>query len=300
MTRTLRLGTRGSKLALVQSRRVAARLGEAGHDVELVTIVTDGDTPPEGDTPGVGVFVTALEEALAGGRVDIAVHSAKDVPLECRAGLVVAAYPERADPRDVLVTARGGATLRTLPGGARVGTDSPRRAGFLLSWRPDLRVVPLHGNVDTRLRRLAGGEADALVLAAAGLVRLDALDRIDEWLEPDVVAPAPGQGALAIQCRASDRAALRLIGALDDPAVRLAVATERGVLEATGGTCRSPIGALATVEGGRLLMLAAAAAPDGSERQVLRLEGDATEGGARRLALEAGRQLLRKMVSLVG
>jgi hydroxymethylbilane synthase len=227
VTRTLRLGTRGSKLALVQSRRVAARLGEAGHDVELVTIVTDGDTPPEGDTPGVGVFVTALEEALAGGRVDIAVHSAKDVPLECRAGLVVAAYPERADPRDVLVTARGGATLRTLPGGARVGTDSPRRAGFLLSWRPDLRVVPLHGNVDTRLRRLAGGEADALVLAAAGLVRLDALDRIDEWLEPDVVAPAPGQGALAIQCRASDRAALRLIGALDDPAVRLAVATER-------------------------------------------------------------------------
>src|SRR4030088_2743548 len=168
---TIRLGTRGSRLALVQSELVAARLRGQGHDVELVPIVTEGDVRPIDMSPGEGVFVAAIARALLVGEVDMAVHSAKDVPLEEEPGLVIAAYPERADPRDVLITRHGGGSLASLPQGAIVGTDSPRRTGFLLAARPDLKVVPLHGNVETRLRRLDEGGADPLVLAAAGLRR---------------------------------------------------------------------------------------------------------------------------------
>jgi len=168
----IRLGTRGSLLALAQSDWVAARLRPAGHEVEVVRIVTEGDLRPVDTVPGEGIFVAAIANALKRGEIDVAVHSAKDVPLEDESDLVIAAYPERADPRDALVTKSKAQSLANLPANATVGTDSPRRAGFVRAARGDLRIVPLHGNVDTRLRRLEAGEVDALVIAAAGLDRL--------------------------------------------------------------------------------------------------------------------------------
>lgn len=300
MSRPLRLGTRGSRLAMVQSGQVAQRLRGLGHDVELVTVVTDGDRRAPGTVPGVGVFVTALERALAAGEVDLAVHSAKDVPLEPTSGLVIAAFPgPRADPRDVLVTAAGGCTLDRLPAGAAFGTDSPRRAGFVMYLRPDLRHRALHGNVDTRLRRLDAGEVEAAVLAAAGLDRLGLGGRVDQRLSPEVVPPAPGQGALAVQCRADDGRVRDALAALDDPELRLAVLTERRVLEATGGTCRAPVGALAVVAGGRLCLLAAAAAPDGSERCVVYREDEPSQPAGLAMAEGAGEELRTKVVTHV-
>jgi hydroxymethylbilane synthase len=259
----------------------------------MVQVVTEGDLRPAGMSAGEGVFVAALERQLATGRVDLAIHSAKDVPLNLHPDLVIGAYPERADARDVLVTRTGGGSLENLVPGSVVGTDSPRRAGFLLSRRPDLSHRPLDGNVDTRLRKLDRGEADALVLAAAGLERLGATNRIDQRLDAALVPPAPGQGALAVECRAEDFELRALLARLDRPDIRLAVTAERRVLEATGGTCRSPVGALATVSGGRLLLLAGAAAPDGSGRHIVHLRSDATEEAAGRLAEQAASKLLR-------
>jgi len=300
VTRPLRLGTRGSWLAMMQSDLVAGMLRRQGHQVELVTVVTDGDRRPIDLSPGVGVFVTALEQSLLDGAVDVAVHSAKDVPLAMRDGLVIAAFPApREDPRDALCTTRGGHTLDTLPAGVTFGTDSPRRAGFVLSHRPDLVHQPIHGNVDTRLRRLGAGEVDALVLAASGLDRLGSSGRIDHRLAPEVVPPAPGQGILAVQCRSDDAEVRGLLEGIDNPDIRLAVRTERRVLETTGGSCRAPVGALALVGGGRVHLLAGAAAPDGSERRVLSLEGGTTEAEALRLAEEAGAQLMNMVVQYV-
>jgi len=290
---TIRLGTRGSKLALVQSGLVAERLRSAGHDVELVPIVTEGDVRPIDMSPGEGVFVAAIARALVSEEIDLAVHSAKDVPLEEDPGLTIAAYPVRADPRDVLITRRGGASLESLPPGAIVGTDSPRRAGFLLAARPDLRVIPLHGNVETRLRRMDEGAADAIVLAAAGIDRLGRQARIDERFEPDVVAPAPGQGALAVQVRRADLTLVELVSAIDDDDVRLAVEAEREVLKATGGTCRAPVGAHATVSGDELLLLAGGVNSDGSGKLVERLRG--RRGEAMELATGLGRRLLAEV-----
>jgi hydroxymethylbilane synthase len=285
---------------MMQSDLVARQLRERGHQVELVTIVTDGDRRPIDLSPGVGVFVTALEQAQLDGEVDLAVHSAKDVPLELREGLVIAAYPPpREDPRDALCTATGGMTLDTLPYGAAFGTDSPRRAGFVLGRRPDLRHRPIHGNVDTRLRKLQAGEVDALVLAASGLDRLGSSGHIDQRLEPEMVPPAPGQGVLAVQCRTDDAEVLAALRDLDDPAIRLAVRTERRVLEATGGTCRAPVGALASVTGRRLWLLAGAAAPDGSQTCILTYEGEPTEDDGLRLAERAGKDLMTKVVTHV-
>jgi hydroxymethylbilane synthase len=290
---TIRLGTRGSRLALVQSELVARRLRELGHDVELVPIVTEGDLRPVDMSPGEGVFVAAIARALTEGQVDIAVHSAKDIPLEEEPGLLIAAYPERADPRDVVVSRRGGESVDSLTRGAIVGTDSPRRAGFLLAARPDLRIVPLHGNVETRLRRLDEGVADALVLAAAGIDRLGKAGRIDQRLAPEMVAPAPGQGALAVQVRAADGRILELISAIDDPDVRLAVEVEREVLKATGGTCRAPVGALVTISGDGLALLAAGVNSDGTGKLVQRVECNRDD--ARRLAGELGRRLVAEV-----
>jgi len=239
--------------------------------------------------PGEGVFVAAIARALVAGEIDIAVHSAKDIPLEEEPGLVVAAYPERADARDALVTGAGGALLDSLPKGATVGTDSPRRAGFLRAARPDLRVAPLHGNVDTRLRRLDSGEVDALVLAAAGLDRLGRGGRIDQRLDEETVTPAPAQGALAVQARRSDAELLEVLASLDGPAVRLAVETERAVLEATGGTCRAPVGAFATVADRSLRLLVAGVNSDGSDKRVELLEGVLAEAPA--MARAAGERL---------
>jgi hydroxymethylbilane synthase len=290
---TIRLGTRGSRLALVQSELIATRLREQGHEVELVPIVTEGDIRPVDMSPGEGVFVAAIARALLAGEVDVAVHSAKDVPLEEEAGLMIAADPERADPRDVLITRRGGSSLASLPHGAVVGTDSPRRAGFLLAMRPDLKIIPLHGNVETRLKRLDDGAADAIVLAAAGIDRLGRGARIDERLEPDVIAPAPGQGALAVQVRRLDLRLVELISAIDDRDIRLAVEAERQVLSATGGTCRAPVGALASVNGDSFAILAAGVNSDGSDKLVQRAAGGRSDASI--LAARLGKRLVAEV-----
>jgi len=266
---TLRLGTRGSALALAQSGIFADELRARGASVDVVVIRTTGDDRPANTVWGEGAFVMALEAALLDGRIDVAVHSAKDVPTAQDPRLAIAAYPPREDPRDALVCRESGRTLATLPAGAVVGTDSPRRVAFLRARRSDLRTRPLHGNVDTRLRKLAAGEADALVLAVAGLKRLGLAGRISEVLAPDVVLPAPGQGALAIEVRADDPVVRPLVARLDDPATRAAVEAERAFLRASGGGCRAPLGALATVDGDTLTIHAAAAA-----------EGDVPDGDA--------------------
>jgi len=285
----IRLGTRGSVLALAQSDWVARRLRLSGHDVELVRIVTEGDVRPVDTVPGEGIFVAAIAGALKRNEVDLAVHSAKDVPLQEERELVIAAYPERADPRDALVTTSRSESLAALRAGATVGTDSPRRAGFVLAARGDLRIVPLHGNVDTRLRRLDSGEVDALVIAAAGLDRLGRGDRIDERLDPRVVTPAPAQGALAVQARRSDAALLQVLASLDHADIRLAVEAERRVLSATGGTCRAPVGALASIDGERFGMVVGGANSDGSELRIESIEGSRSDAIA--LAEAAGRRL---------
>ncbi len=307
--RTLRLGTRGSTLARLQSELVAESLRRAGHDVELVTIVTAGDVRPPDTAWGEGAFVGALEAALASGEVDLAVHSAKDVPIDDvpASPLVIAAYPGREDARDALVlpvagrpvpgpaagssaTSSAALPLAVLAAGARVGTDSPRRAGFLSAARPDLVIVPLHGNVDTRLRRLDAGEVDALVLAVAGLVRLGRRERVSVAVDPAVLPPAPGQGALAVQCRAGDAPVLDALAALDDPATRRSVEAEREVLRVAGGGCRAPLGAFATVGADRLDLLAGALTVSG--RPVfLHRSGPAI--GWRELAAAASGELLR-------
>jgi len=289
----VRLGTRGSRLALVQSELFAQRLRDAGHEVELVRIVTEGDVRPVDMSPGEGVFVAAIARALIAGEIEVAVHSAKDIPLDDDPELVIAAYPERGDPRDVLVTRRGGASLDSLPRGATVGTDSPRRAGFLRAARPDLRIASLHGNVDTRLRRLDQGEVDALVLAAAGIDRLGRSERIDQRLDPELVAPAPGQGALAIQGRRSDVELLRILAPHDQASVRLAVETEREVLKATGGTCRAPVGALASVEGDSFKLLVAGVNSDGTGKRIEHIVGAWPEASL--LAAAAGRRLVAEV-----
>jgi hydroxymethylbilane synthase len=239
------------------------------------------------------VFVAAIERALIAGDVEMAVHSAKDVPLDQDPGLVIAAYPERADPRDVLVTRNGGASLNALPRGATIGTDSPRRAGFVRAARPDLHIVPLHGNVETRLRRLDAGEVDALVLAAAGIDRLGLGERIDQRLDPELVAPAPAQGALAVQVRRSDHRLLQMLAVHDDRLVRRAVETEREVLRATGGTCRAPVGALASIEGDSFTLLVAGVNSDGTGKRIEHIAGPWTD--ALELAAGAGRRLLAEV-----
>ncbi len=245
------LGTRGSALALEQARRVAARLGR---DVELRVVrgrgdVSDGPLRELGD----GTFVTALEDALRRGEIDAAVHSLKDLPTDERAGLVLAAIAEREDPRDVLLTrARGG--LASLPSHARVGTGSPRRAAQLALLRPDLSFTDIRGNVDTRMRKVAEGEYDATVLALAGLRRLGVSLSDREILSLEEMLPAPGQGALAVQCRADDASAILWIAELDDPAVRDATAAERALLRGLGGSCELPLGAYARVVDGEVLL----------------------------------------------
>ena len=249
---TIRLATRGSLLARTQSGHVADALRAlSGQDVEIVLVRSHGDadqSTPLASFGGVGVFVAAVREAVLRGEADIAVHSLKDLPTEPAPGLVVAAIPVRQDPRDVLVT-RDGLTVMTLPVGARVGTGSPRRAAQLLGLRPDLEVVAVRGNVDTRLRAVSDGGLDAVVLAHAGLARLGRLDAVTEVLEPDQMLPAPGQGALAGECRDVDvdAALLDALRSLDDDATRVAVTAERSLLATLEAGCSAPVGAYATV-----------------------------------------------------
>lgn len=290
--REVTIGSRGSALALAQARLVHESLEQVGQPSRIVIIETEGDRRAPDTAWGEGAFVAAIELALLAGDVDVAVHSAKDVPTDEDPRLRIAAYLPRADPRDALVVRADGAgrRLADLPLGSRVGTDSPRRTGFLLARRPDLTVHPLHGNVDTRLRRLDTGETDALVLACAGLDRMGLGDRIAERLEPEIVPPAPGQGAIAIQVRNDDARMLALLAAIDDRPTRLAVDVERAFLNASGGGCRAPIGALATIVGEELDLLGGYARPDGTDTTVTRRRGPAEAGQdlARALAGELG------------
>lgn len=251
--RPLRLGTRGSKLAMAQSGMIADALAAAaGRAVELVEITTAGDisSAPLTQFGSVGVFVSALREALLADEIDLAVHSYKDLPTAPADGLVIAAVPPREDPRDVLI-ARDGLTLSQLPDGARVGTGAPRRVAQLRRWARTAGVaiecVPIRGNVDTRLRKVTDGELDAVVLAHAGLARLGRDGEITDALDPAVVLPAPAQGALAVECRSADAELTALIGALDHPHTRAAVLAERTLLATLEAGCSAPVGALADV-----------------------------------------------------
>jgi len=276
------IGSRGSALALAQARLVDEALRHEGHASRVVIIETDGDRRAPDTAWGEGAFVAAIERALLDGVVDVAVHSAKDVPTDQDPRLRIAAYLPRADPRDALVVRTDSTERRLadLPPGSRIGTDSPRRTGFLLARRPDLVVQPLHGNVDTRLRRLDAGESDALVLACAGLDRMGLGDRISERLEPDIVPPAPGQGAIAVQVRCDDERMLAVTAAIDDPQTRLAVEAERAFLRASGGGCRAPIGALAIVVDDELELLGGYASPDGTRTAISRRRGPVASGEA--------------------
>ncbi|MGW3952536.1 hydroxymethylbilane synthase [Streptomyces sp. NPDC004752] len=247
----LRLGTRRSKLAMAQSGQVADTVSRAaGRPVELVEITTYGDTSREhlAQIGGTGVFVAALREALHQGEVDFAVHSLKDLPTTQPDGLVLAAVPAREDPRDVIV-ARDALKLTDLPRGARIGTGSPRRMAQLNAYARghglDIETVPIRGNVDTRIGYVRGGELDAVVLAAAGLSRLGRIDEVTDFLSVDTVLPAPGQGALAIECAADNADLIALLGELDDPFTRVAVTAERSLLAALEAGCSAPVGALA-------------------------------------------------------
>ncbi|MET9506792.1 hydroxymethylbilane synthase [Streptomyces sp. NPDC006259] len=250
-TKALRLGTRRSKLAMAQSRQVADAVSQVtGRPVELVEITTYGDTSREhlAQIGGTGVFVTALRDALLRGEVDFAVHSLKDLPTGQPEDLVLAAVPEREDPRDVLV-ARDALKFADLPRGARIGTGSPRRTAQLNAYARghglDIETVPIRGNVDTRIGYVRDGELDAVVLAAAGLNRMGRGDEVTDFLSVDTVLPAPGQGALAIECAASDADLIAALGELDDPFTRVAVTAERSLLAALEAGCSAPVGALA-------------------------------------------------------
>lgn len=259
----LRIGTRGSTLALTQTGMVADDLADAtGATTELVTITTDGDrsNEPLSRAGGTGLFTGALRDALVDGRCDVVVHSLKDLPTAPHDQLVVAAIPAREDPRDALC-ARDGLTLDALPAGARVGTGSPRRMAQLRRRRPDLEVVDIRGNVDTRLGKVTSGELDAVILAAAGLNRIGRTDVITELLDPDAWPTAPGQGALAVEVRRGEE---DLVRALDHPETRAAVEAEREVLALLEAGCSAPVGARAVVDAGLLLLSASVYSLDGS------------------------------------
>ena len=283
------IGSRGSQLALWQARWVQARLEERGHDCRIEIIKTTGDKitdVPLAKVGTKGLFTKEIEEALQEGRIDLAVHSLKDLPTELPAGLRLAAIPEREDPRDALA----GARLAELKSGAKVGTSSLRRVAQLKARRPDLVIEPVRGNLDTRLRKLAEGQYDAIVLACAWLRRLGWQDRIAEVLEPEIMCPAVGQGALAIETRRDGGAGEQACARLDHAASRSAVTAERAVLAALGGGCQVPVGAHAVVDGDRVHLLAVVVTPEGT--QVVRREADGPVGEAERVGQELGERLL--------
>lgn len=261
---TVRIGTRGSALALAQTQTIANALTARGATVEIVTVTTHGDTSTEplSEIGGTGVFASALRDALLAGECDVVVHSLKDLPTGPIAGLVIGAVPKRADARDALI-ARDALTLDTLPAGARVGTGSPRRAAQLLSRRPDLEVVDIRGNVDTRLGKVANGDLDAVVLAAAGLDRLGRSDEVTQLLDLDGWPTAPGQGALALEVRVGDE---KLVAALEHKPTRTMVDAERAVLAILEAGCSAPIAARAFTDDGMLFLDARVYSPDGSQK----------------------------------
>jgi len=294
--RVIRVGTRGSKLALIQAGHVRDAIARAvGREsaAELVRITTSGDRIQDRrlmDIGGKGLFTKEIEEALLEERIDCAVHSLKDMPAEGPPGLAIAAIPQRADPRDAFVSARF-ERFEDLPPGARLGTASLRRQAQALRRRPDLTVFALRGNVDSRLAKLDAGEADAILLAASGLDRMGLAHRVREFVDPRIAPPAPGQGALAVQTRVAD-VDEPWVAALRDLPTTVAVAAERGALAALEGNCRTAIGALGWIEGGRLTLVVEALTPDG--RRAFRETGEITVAGkgaeqqARDLGLRLG------------
>ena len=288
----LRLGSRRSPMAIAQSRQVAGMITErTGRQVEIVGVTTLGDVSRAQLTQigGTGVFVSALREALLSGEVDLAVHSLKDLPTGPAAGVVLAAVPPRDDPRDALV-ARDGAKLADLPPGARIGTGSPRRAAQLLGLRGDLRCVPIRGNAGTRLGKVGEGELDGVVLAYAGLARIGYAHTVTQVFEPDEMLPAPGQGALAVECRDGEPELAALLQALTDQASLAAVTAERSLLEALEAGCSAPIGAYAAGTE-QLGMRAAVISTDGS--RALRAHGSAPGAQAWQLGRDLAAELLR-------
>lgn len=290
--------TRKSALALAQCRAFIARVKEAHPALELVEeqVVTSGDKiqdRPLSEIGGKGLFVKEIEEALLEKRADIAVHSIKDVPARLPDGLAIVCIPLREDPRDVLVAPKFG-TLAALPKGAKVGTSSLRRAVSLKAARPDLEIVPMRGNVDTRLRKVDEGQCDAIVLARAGLVRLGLEARATDVIAPEISLPAVGQGALGIEARTDDANVAELLAPLHDPNTAVAVAAERGVLEALGGDCKTPLGAYAEVVESRLFLRAFIAQPDGTKRRANEVTAPhpMDEAGAREIGLKLGKSLL--------
>jgi hydroxymethylbilane synthase len=274
--RSLRIGSRGSKLALWQAGHIRERLlHAAGVPIEIIIIKTSGDqfaSAPVSQIGGKGIFIKEIEEALLDGRIDLAVHSMKDVPTDLGAGLEIAAVTRREDPRDCLI-ARIGATLESLPQGARVGTGSLRRQSQLRHFRPDLDLRDLRGNVDTRLRKLDAGEYDAIVLAKAGLDRLGIGERITEVISPEVILPAVGQGALGVEIMRSREKDFPFLDALNDLDTASCVRAERALLAALEGGCQVPLGAWGRVEQGQLVLDACVLSADGSEHLRWRATG---------------------------
>jgi hydroxymethylbilane synthase len=288
----LRIGSRGSQLALWQANHVGGLLRGRGHEVEIQIIKTTGDKITEVALSMVGtkgMFTKEIEEALADGRVHLAVHSLKDVPTELAPEFELVAFMEREDPRDAFVSVEY-AGLSSLPSGARIGTSSLRRQAQLKAMLPHLDVQSLRGNVDTRLRKVESGEYTAIILAHSGLRRLQRTQNVREVLDPSVMCPAAGQGALAIETRKDDAATREALAFLDHPPTRAGVICERAALNALGGGCQVPIGAYAQVDGRVLRIQAVVAAPDGSKVIRLSLEGDAAQPVS--VGEEMGRELL--------
>ena len=288
----LRIGSRGSQLALWQANHISRLLAGRGHDVGIEIIHTTGDKITDVALAKVGtkgMFTKEIEEALAAGRVDLAVHSLKDLPTELPGGFEIAAITERQDPRDAFCSRRY-AKIEDLPNGARVGTSSLRRQAQLKAIRPDLDIHPLRGNVDTRLRKLEQGEYDAIILASAGLMRLGKTEWIKQIILAEVMCPAAGQGALGIEIREGDAKTRDLISFLDDPSTRAATTCERALLNRLGGGCQVPIGAFAKLNTGRLHLESMVADPDGSK-----LLRDSREGSdPEKLGNAAGAALLAR------
>jgi hydroxymethylbilane synthase len=291
----LRLGTRGSPLALTQARMVRQALAQAhGFDPEVIAIEvirTSGDRiqdRPLAEVGGKGLFTKEIEEALAAGAIDLAVHSSKDMPTVLPPGLMLSAFMEREDPRDVFIS-RKSASIAALPRGATVGTASLRRQAMVKRRRPDLAIVPLRGNVETRLRKLDEGVADATLLALAGLKRLGLADAATAILDVDEFLPAVGQGAIGIETRADDSRTRDLLAAINHADTFSALAAERAFLAVLDGSCRTPIGGHATVSNGRLRFRGMVVKPDGSEAFEASREGDARD--AERIGADAGAEL---------
>ncbi len=300
---TLRLGSRRSPMAVAQSRRVADQITAAtGREVEIVGVTTLGDVNRAALTQigGTGVFVSALRDALLHGEIDFAVHSLKDLPAVQPPDIALAAVPRRDDPRDALV-ARDGAKLADLSPGARIGTGSLRRAAQVLALRADLRCVPIRGNADTRMAKIGKGEVDAVVLAYAGLERIGHLDAVTQVFEPEEMLPAPGQGALAVECRTTDSDLAELLGVISDPHTVAATIAERSLLEALAAGCHAPVAAYAAAPGPRtaggvsgergLDMHAVVMSVDGTT--MLRAHGVGRPANARQLGRDLAADLLR-------